>query len=82
MLKTIVLLYFWINELRESSKEQHLIEKKNYSKVFTITFDQFNASLLGINFFKKNTNPKSIMNLIFFCVFFIIILLFLYNNYF
>ncbi len=46
--------------MKKSLKEQHLFEKKifslYYSKVLTVTFDQFRASLLNniINLFLKS----------------------------
>ncbi len=45
--------------MNKSSKEQHLFETEifcNIINVFTVIFDQFNASMLNknINFFKKN----------------------------
>ncbi len=56
------ILFFRIHRWIESSKEQHLFEIEifcNIINVFTVSFDQFNASLIDINFFKKkSTNPK------------------------
>ncbi len=57
MLNTVVLNIFVETEIIiwwiESSKEQHLFEIEifcNVINVFTITFDQFNASLLNKTF--------------------------------
>ncbi len=64
MLKTVVLtnifvetdLFFRIHRWIESSKEQHFFKIEIFCyiiNVFTVTFDQFNASLINksINFF-------------------------------
>ncbi len=73
-MKTVVLhnifvwyiLFFRIHRWIESSKEQHLFEIEtfwNIINVFTVTFDQFNVSLMNksISFLKKKknlTDPK------------------------
>ncbi len=64
MLKTIVLLHiFRILWWSENKKEQHLFETEMICSinVFTVTFDQFNASLLNksTNLFKKSTQTDT-----------------------
>ncbi len=52
MLKTCAASYCFEDLLMESSKEQHLFETEifcNIIDVFTVTFDQHNASLLNKN---------------------------------
>ncbi len=56
--KPSCILFFKIHRWIESSKEQHLFETEifcNIINVLTVTFDQFNASLMNksINFFLK-----------------------------
>ncbi len=56
--------YLRIHRWIESSKEQHLFETEifcNIINVFTVTFDQFNASLMNksINLFFKYYWPKT-----------------------
>ncbi len=49
------ILFFRIHRWIESSKEQHLFETEIFSNIindFTVTFDQFNASLLTNYFFQ------------------------------
>jgi len=65
MLKTVVYdfkILWWI----ESSKEQHLFEIESFCNIinaFTVSFDQFNASLLNksIHFFQKTKNKKTFL---------------------
>ncbi len=48
--ETVMLLFFRIHRWIESSKEQHLFDIEIYCSiinVFTLTSDQFNASLLS-----------------------------------
>ncbi len=57
------ILFFRIHRSIESSKEQHLFEIEifcNIINVFTVTFDQFNTSLmnLSINFLKKKKKKR------------------------
>ncbi len=64
------ILFFRIHRWIESSKEQHLFEIEifwNIINVFTVTFDQFNASLMikSINFFQQKKREKNLLNSIF-----------------
>ncbi len=63
------ILFFRIHRWIESSKEQHLFEIEtfwNIINVFTVTFDQFNASLMikSIHLFQKE-REKNLLNSIF-----------------
>ncbi len=54
MLKTVMLLYIFLETVTHS-KEQYLFETEIFLHFCTVTFDQFNVSLLNktINFIKK-----------------------------